>query len=208
MLAKKMIRLTIKVDWHKMMTKIMGKRLHMKNKLLTVKNMALISVFAAIITVCSWICIPLGPVPFTLQTFAVFATAGILGTKRSLVTIIVYILLGMAGVPVFSQFKAGPAVLAGPTGGYVLGFICTVIIIGVVTEIFSKSRKALRNTMMFLSMVVGDTVCFMVGTVHFMLIMKMDLASSLMMCVVPYIVPDLIKMTVATIIIDKVKRHI
>lgn len=180
----------------------------MQNKFLTVKDMALIAVFTAIITVCSWISIPIGTVPFTLQTFAIFATAGLLGTKRSFVTICVYISLGMAGVPVFSQFKSGPTVLAGPTGGYIIGFIFTVIIIGTITNIFFKSEKILKNTMIFLSMIAGDMACFTVGTIHFMFIMEMDLACALTICVFPYIIPDLVKMAVATVIIDRVKKYI
>ena len=70
-------------------------------KLLTVQDMVLIAVFVAIITVCSFIQISVGPVPFTLQTFGVFVTAGILGTKRGTLAVIVYILLGIIGVPVF-----------------------------------------------------------------------------------------------------------
>lgn len=180
----------------------------MKNKFLTVKDITLIAVFVAIITVCSWINIPIGPVPFTLQTFAIFTTAGLLGTKRSLVTVFIYIMLGMIGVPVFSQFKAGPNVLAGPTGGYIIGFIFTVLIISIVTKFFSKSGSILRKTMTVFSMIVGDIVCFVVGTAHFMFLMKVDLISSLTICVLPYIFPDLVKMVLATIIIERVKKYI
>lgn len=180
----------------------------MKNKFLTVKDITLIAVFVAVITVCSWISIPVGPVPVTLQTFAIFMTAGLLGTKRSLITIIIYIMLGMVGVPVFSQFKAGPNVLAGPTGGYVIGFIFTVIIIGVLTKIVSKSNKTLKNAVTFLSMILGDVVCFVVETIHFMFMMKVDLISSLTICVIPYIIPDLVKMIIAIMVIDRVKKYI
>ena len=94
-------------------------------KFLTVQDMVLIAVFVAIITVCSFIQISVGPVPFTLQTFGVFVTAGILGTKRGTLAVIVYILLGIIGVPVFCG-AGGPGVIVGTTGGYITGFIFTV----------------------------------------------------------------------------------
>lgn len=180
----------------------------MNDRFLTVKDITLIAVFVAVITVCSWISIPVGPVPVTLQTFAIFTTGGLLGTKRSLITIFIYIMLGMVGVPVFTQFKAGPNVLAGPTGGYVIGFIFTVIIIGTLTKIVSKSNKTLKNAVIFLSMILGDIICFAIGTVHFMFIVKVDLVSSLTICVIPYIIPDLVKMIIAIMIINRVKKYI
>lgn len=180
----------------------------MSNKFLTVKDMALIAVFTALITVCSWISVPIGPIPFTLQTFAIFTTAGLLGTKRSLITVCVYILLGLIGVPVFSQFKAGPTVLTGPTGGYIIGFIFTVIIIGIITRLAAKRENPVRSIMIIASMIVGDVACFATGTVYFMFIMKMDFISSLSLCVFPYIIPDLIKMLIALIIVDRVKKYI
>ena len=95
-------------------------------KFLTVQDMVLIAVFVAIITVCSFIQISVGPVPFTLQTFGVFVTAGILGTKRGTLAVIVYILLGIIGVPVFCG-AGGPGVIVGTTGGYITGFIFTIL---------------------------------------------------------------------------------
>ena len=77
---------------------------------------------AAIIAVCAWITVP-GPVPFTMQTFGVFLALRLLGGKRGSISVALYILLGAAGLPVFSGFKAGIGVLIGPTGGYILGFI-------------------------------------------------------------------------------------
>ena len=95
-------------------------------KFLTVQDMVLIAAFVAIITVCSFIQISVGPVPFTLQTFGVFVTAGILGTKRGTLAVIVYILLGIIGVPVFCG-AGGPGVIVGTTGGYITGFIFTIL---------------------------------------------------------------------------------
>ena len=81
-----------------------------------------IAVFAVIMAICSWISIP-AAVPFTLQTFGVFIAVGILGGKRGTLSVLVFILLGAIGVPVFAGFSGGIGVLAGTTGGYIIGFL-------------------------------------------------------------------------------------
>ena len=92
-------------------------------------NLVYIAFFAVLIVICSWISIPT-LVPFTLQTFAIYLTVLLLGWKRGLGAILVYILLGIVGVPVFSGFKAGLGVVAGPTGGYIIGFIFLALVMG------------------------------------------------------------------------------
>ena len=83
-------------------------------------NLVYIALFAVLIAICSWLAIPT-IVPITLQTLAVYLTVSLLGWKRGLAAICVYILLGLVGVPVFSGFRAGMGVLSGPTGGYIIG---------------------------------------------------------------------------------------
>ena len=86
------------------------------------RDMVYISFFAIVIAIGSWISIPT-MIPFTLQTFAVFITVGILGGKRGAAAVSLYILLGVVGIPVFAGFKGGIGVLLGNTGGYILGFL-------------------------------------------------------------------------------------
>ena len=168
-------------------------------KFLTVQDMVLIAVFVAIITVCSFIQISVGPVPFTLQTFGVFVTAGILGTKRGTLAVIVYILLGIIGVPVFCG-AGGPGVIVGTTGGYITGFVFTALIIGIITHFFEKSSTWLK---------LGATVvCFVIGTIQFMFVMKTSLTVALGYCVIPFIIPDLVKILVATIIVNRMKKYV
>ena len=84
------------------------------------RDMALCALFAALLAVCAWLVIPIGDVPFTLQTFGVFAALGLLGGKRGTIAIAVYLLLGAVGAPVFAGFKGGPGALFGATGGCLL----------------------------------------------------------------------------------------
>lgn len=86
-------------------------------------DLAYIALMAALIALCAWISVPLGPVPFTMQTFGIFAALGLLGGRRGTLAFLIYLLLGIVGLPVFSGFSAGAGVLFGATGGYLLGYL-------------------------------------------------------------------------------------
>ena len=89
-----------------------------------IKSLARMAICTALIVVCSWLTVPF-TVPFTMQTFAIFFTVCLLGPWQGMISILVYILLGAVGVPVFSGFRGGLDALLGPTGGYILGFLAT-----------------------------------------------------------------------------------
>ena len=91
-----------------------------KKTKLTTRDMVYTAMFACLMTICAWISIP-GQVPFTLQTMGVFLAVGLLGGKRGTLAILVYVLMGAVGLPVFSGYQGGLARLAGPTGGYLAG---------------------------------------------------------------------------------------
>ena len=167
-------------------------------------DLAYIALFAVIIAICSWISIP-STVPFTLQTFAVFAAMLILGSKKSFYAIIVYILLGAIGLPVFSGFKNGAGVLLGTTGGYVIGFIFMPLIY----MLFEKYIGT-KPVHVFAAMITGLVTCYAFGTAWFMIVYAQKagaiaLGTALMWCVVPFIIPDLLKMTLAYMIAKRVK---
>lgn len=166
------------------------------------------ALFVALLAICSWISLPIGPVPFTLQTFAVFVVGGLLGFKRGTVTVVVYILLGLVGVPVFSGFKGGVGVIVGPTGGYILGFILTVIVISLGVKFVKVENEALKMLVMFVFCVIGDALCFVVGTIQFMAVTGNILSVSLTYCVIPYIIPDIVKIIVAVIVVNRVKKYV
>ena len=112
----------------------------MKSK--KILNMTLIALMAAIIAVCSWITVGIGPVPFTLQTFGIFLALRFLGGKKGTAAIGIYMLLGAVGLPVLSGFRGGFGHILGPTGGYILGFLLS----GIVVMIFEKiNNRKLRN---------------------------------------------------------------
>ena len=164
---------------------------------LTAYELTYIALAAALLTICAWISIPTGDIPVTLQTLAVYVLSGLLGTKLSLLAIIVYLLMGAVGLPIFSGMMGGLSRLAGPTGGYLIGFIFTALIVGNITSLFGKKPFTLA-----LSMILGMAVCYAFGTVSYVLISMGSLhltgiGTVLAKCVVPYLIPDGVKITVA-----------
>jgi biotin transport system substrate-specific component len=113
------------------------------------KTLSYVALFAALIALCSWIAIPT-TIPFTMQTFAIFAVLGLLGGRRGTLAILSYLLLGLCGLPVFSGFQAGIGVLLGSTGGYLIGFVIMGLIYWLLTKLFGT-----KTWIMALSMLLG-----------------------------------------------------
>ena len=170
-------------------------------------DMVYIAVFAVLIAICSWISIPT-VVPFTLQTFAIFLSIGILGGKRGTLAVLVYIVLGLMGIPVFAGFSGGIGVLAGNTGGYIMGFLLSALVMWVMEKILGRKLWVLA-----LSMIIGLVVCYAFGTAWFMIVYTgntgaVGLASVLGWCVVPFLIPDFIKIALAFILSKRLEKLI
>ena len=159
-------------------------------------DMVYIAVFAVVMAICSWISIP-ATVPFTLQTFGVFLAVGVLGGKRGTLSILVYILLGAVGVPVFAGFSGGIGSLFGNAGGSIIGFLVGALVMWGMEKVMGRKTWALA-----VQMVVGLIVCYAFGTAWFMIMYTrsagpVGLVTVLGWCVFPFIIPDLIKIAVA-----------
>ncbi|HIV34242.1 MAG TPA: biotin transporter BioY [Candidatus Blautia intestinigallinarum] len=162
--------------------------------------------FAVLIAVGSWISIPM-TVPFTLQTFAVFVTLGILGGRRGTMAVLLYILLGAVGIPVFSGFTGGVGILLGNTGGYIAGFLLTGFIFWGMQRMFGRSLGV-----QVISMLLGLISCYFFGTVWFLLVYMrngstVSVVTVLGWCVIPFIVPDLVKLGLALTVARRVSRY-
>jgi len=171
------------------------------------KDLTYIALMVGIMSVCSWISVPTA-VPFTLQTFAVFANVLLLGGRRGTIAIVSYILLGLAGAPVFSNMTGGIAWLAGLTGGYIIGFV----FVGLIYWLF-ESLLAKKLWWQILALVLGLVVCYAFGTGWFMVVYgnrfgAISLSSALSMCVIPFIPIDLVKLAAAMLIAKAVERRI
>ncbi len=180
------------------------------NKYSPTTYLILCGLFAALTAICSFITIPLGftPVPINLGTFGVFLTGGLLGKKYGCISILVYILLGIAGIPVFSGFRAGLSVLAGPTGGYIAGYLLAVFIIGLLTDKMSSDskRKSAAIIKYALCMTLGLVACYTAGTLWFMYSCHVPFTAAFISCVLPFIAGDITKITAAVILVTRLKK--
>lgn len=155
---------------------------------------------AALMAVCAWITIPLpfNLISFTMQTFAVFLTLGLLGGGLGTVSIIVYLMLGIVGLPVFSGFRGGFGVLLGPTGGYLAGFLVSGLVYWVVEK---------ENLPKWVGMILGLVVCYAFGTVWYMIYSgSASLWAVLCACVFPFVIPDLAKIGLAMLLAKRLAR--
>ena len=170
------------------------------------RNMALCGVFTAVLALCAWISVPIGDTVITLQTFGIFLTLGLLGGKRGTVTVLVYLLLGAIGAPVFSGFRGGLGALLGTTGGYIFGFMSTSMLYWIMTSIKDTPRIRL------IAMVLGLLLCYICGSwwymTRYLTAAQTTLGLVLLKCVVPYLIPDAIKLTLAWILTSKLKRFV
>lgn len=168
-------------------------------------DMAYIGVFTVLIAICSWISIPTA-IPFTLQTFAVFLAVAVLGGKRGTLSVVVYVLLGAIGVPVFAEFTGGIGIILRNTGGYIIGFIFSALIMWLMESLFGK-----KLLVQVISMVLGLLACYAVGTAWFMFVYMRDsgavgVATVLGWCVIPFIIPDAVKIALALTLSNALKK--
>lgn len=172
-------------------------------KLLT-KDLTRVSLFIAITIILSQIIIPINPVPISLSMIAVFLSGGILGWKRGTISQVVYILLGIAGLPVFAGFKGGLGIIFGPTGGYLVGYITTAFIIGFVLE----KRQAKNVIIIMCSMVLGLISCYLLGTIWLAFVLHLGFVEALSIGVLPYIFGDLLKILLSAYLVKRLGRYI
>lgn len=171
------------------------------------RNLAYIGLFVALMAICSWISIPT-TVPFTLQTFAVFVAVGLLGGKRGTIAVIVYVLLGALGLPVFANFEGGLGAVLGTTGGYLIGFIFAALEMWLVTKVWGRGVVPLS-----VSMLLGMVIYYVFGTAWFMVVYMqttgpVGLVTVLGWCVIPFIIPDVIKAAVAVIVCRRLGKYV
>ena len=167
------------------------------NQKIKTKQMVLIALMTAVTCVLGPLSIPLpfSPVPISLTNFAIFLAIFVLGMKNGTISFIIYLLLGAVGVPVFSSFRGDLQVLAGPTGGYLIGFIFLALIMGFALDHFD--RKLVPT---IIGMIIGMVVCYAFGTVWLAKLLSLSFKEGLMMGVIPYLPGDAAKIIIAAIV--------
>lgn len=170
-----------------------------------VRNMALCALFAALLCVCAWVCVPVGSTVITMQTFGIFLTLSVLGGKRGSIAVALYLLLGIVGLPVFSGFRGGLGALMDATGGYIAGFLVAALIYWPVTAL-GRDKELFR----LLGMVLGLLCCYLLGTLWFRYGYlpggNLSWGAILLQCVVPYLLPDAAKLILAWLLGRRLRR--
>ena len=165
-----------------------------------IRDLTKSALFAAIMIVCAWIYIP-GPVPFTMQTFGIYLGLYLLGGRITTIGVVVYLLLGIVGLPVFSAFQGGVSVLIGATGGYLTGFLAICLVF------WFMERKGKGG---ILAAIMGTAVCYAVGTVWYVSVYlngnTPGIAAALVQYVLPYIIPDGLKLFLAHLVSKRMKK--
>lgn len=160
-----------------------------------IKRITTISILAALLCVLSPISIPIGAIPISLSTFVIYVIAAILSPLDTVFVILLYIALGAIGIPVFSSYKSGIGTLFGLTGGYIFGYL----LMGLFTSIgILKKRKQFFWYIIW--MLIGTILCYSVGSLWYMSLSKTSFKATIMTAVVPFIIPDLIKIVLASYI--------
>ena len=154
--------------------------------------LAMTAVMAAVMAVVAPFSISIGPIPLSLCTLVIYMNAYILGWKRGTVATLVYILLGAVGMPVFNSFSGGLGVVAGPTGGYIVGYLPLALICGLAVAAAPKNR-----VVQFIGMILGTAVLYTLGTAWYCFQSGNPLGVAMGYCVIPFLPGDFIKMIVA-----------
>ncbi len=164
------------------------------------RNMVLCALFAALMAVLSQIIVPIGPVPFNLGVLGAFLAGVLLSPVWASASMGVYLLLALVGMPVLAGMQGGPGALFGKTGGYVIGYIAIAFLTSLAVN---KSSKMLINIG---AMVTGLFICYIFGTLWFMVITKLSFFESLVYCVLPFIIPDIIKLICSYLLGTSLKK--
>ena len=173
------------------------------NKKLTTYQMVTCALMAAIMCILGPISIQIGPVPISLTMIAVFLAVFVLGPKFGSLSYVIYYLLGVVGLPVFSGGAGGIGKAAGPTGGYLIGMFFMALIVG-----FFLKKFPTKWYMILLGMIVGDAVNYIFGTAWFVISTQSTVKYALEVCVFPFILVDLAKMVISLIVGMAVRKQL
>ncbi len=173
-----------------------------KAKFLTTKQMVLIGMMTALTCILGpfSIPIPVSPVPISFTNLVIYLSVYVLGMKHGTVSCVVYLLLGLVGLPVFSGFSGGVGKIAGPTGGYLIGFLFLALIAGFFIEYFQG-----KLIFAVIGLIMGTAVCYLFGTIWLSAQMGLDFIAGLGVGVIPYLPGDAIKIVIACVVGPKLR---
>ena len=173
----------------------------------TVYELTCCALMAAIICIFAPMSVPIGPIPVSLTNLVLYFAIFLLGTRGTTISYIVYLLLGLVGLPVFSGYVGGVAKVAGPTGGYLIGFLPMILIMGPLYALARKQSRIWINWAITVGgMILATAVAYVFGTIWFVLQMDCTVAYAMTVCVLPFIPFDLAKIVIANLLGRAVRR--
>lgn len=168
-----------------------------------IRKMVYASLIAALTAAGAWVTVPIGIIPLTLQTFFVILSGAVLGPYYGALSMIVYVLMGLIGLPVFSRGQSGFGTLLGPTGGYLIGFVLCAIVTGVIIRL----KKKPGFIWFALAMTAGTLTIYACGVAGLMLVSRLPLEGALIAGVLPFVPGDIIKVIIASLVAERVLKE-
>ncbi len=181
-----------------------GERRLMRRKQ-SIRSMIFVSLFATLMCIGAWIHFP-SPVPASMQTFVVFCALGLMGSKKTFVMLVLYIMMGSVGLPVFSGFTGGIGALTGPTAGFIWGFLLGVPVFYIFEKKYTDKRIIIGYILYILLHYIPGAVWYCIFTVSALTLP--GLVSSTVVTVVPFIVPDAVKLILSFMTVSRLKRTV
>lgn len=169
------------------------------------KELTLTGIMTAVICILGPLTIitPLSPVPISLTNFAIYLSVYILGTRKGCASCMLYLFLGLSGLPVFSGFSSGPGILLGPTGGYLIGFLFMALVSGWVIE-----KWPFQKLIIFLGLILGMIICYSFGSLWLALQSNLTFLSAFTAGVLPFIPGDVVKIWFVTILGSRLQNQL
>ena len=169
----------------------------MKN--IKTQNITLIALMSAILCIIGPFVIPIGMIPMSLTNMVIYLTIILLDKKRATISVVVYLLIGFVGLPVFAGFTGGAGKLLGPTGGYLIGYLVLSLVAGTILEKIEKVK--------ILALSMGTIGLYLIGTMWLMFQSKLSFMSALTVGVLPFVVFDVIKILIAVVLGNSIRKR-
>lgn len=169
----------------------------------TIKKDVMAALFAAMTAIFTQLVIPIQPVPITMGTLAVMMAGAVLGSHYGALSLVIYVLLGAAGLPVFTMAQGGAGVLIGPNGGFLIGYIAMAFVVGFCTERWGRTYRRL-----VLAMILGCLTVYAFGVAWFMILTGTGLWASLLLCMLPFLPGDAVKILLGAFLVRRYGRYV
>lgn len=173
------------------------------SKKFTAKRITTCGLVAALLCILGPLSIPIGPVPISLTNLVIYLSAFLLCPTDTLWSFLIYFLVGLCGLPVFSGFSAGFSKIMGPTGGYLIGFFFTAILSGLSVKYFPKNK-----ILQFVGLFIATLIAYAFGTAWYIILTATPLFTSFTVCVLPFIPGDLIKIFISVYVGNIIKNRL